>query len=92
MQPVVAISFREVFHKTAGTWIGLAFAILVLAWIIVRVRAVYRDDDDPAENVNQMLSEIREMYEEGKLSEEEFRSIKGRLTRHEDSASKAGEE
>lgn len=92
MLPIAVTSFREVLRESAGTWIGLAFAILVLAWIISRLRALFRSDDDPAENTNQMLSEIREMYEEGKLSEEEFRSIKGRLTKRTDSAPAASEE
>ena len=82
--------FVDLLRESAWAWIGLIFAIVVLAWIVVRVRALFHSDDDPAENANQMLSEIREMYEEGKLSEEEFRSIKGRLTNTEDSASAGG--
>jgi uncharacterized membrane protein len=89
MLHLAAITFREGLRVSAWTWIGLIFAIVVLAWIVVRVREMFRTDDDPAENTNQMLSEIREMYEEGKLSEEEFRSIKGRLTTPKDSASAA---
>jgi hypothetical protein len=92
MLPTAAISVRDLLHKSAWEWIGLIFAIVVLAWIVVRVRALFHSDDDPAENANQMLSEIREMYDEGKLSEEEFRSIKGRLTNQNDSASAAGGE
>jgi uncharacterized membrane protein len=92
MQPIVAITVREVFQRSAGTWVGLIFAILLLAWVVYRLRALFRSDDDPDENANQMLSEIREMYEEGKLSEEEFRSIKGRLTKRKDSASAARED
>jgi len=91
MLPIAAITFRELLRESAWTWIGLIFAIVVLAWIVVRVRAVFHSDDDPAENANQILSEIREMYEEGKLSDEEFRSIKSRLIQQE--ASKpAGDE
>jgi uncharacterized membrane protein len=91
MLHLAAISIRELLRESAWTWIGLVFAIVVLAWIIMRVRESFRTDDDPAENTNQMLSEIREMYEEGKLSEEEFRSIKGRLTTPTDSTSAARE-
>ena len=81
MLPIAAINFRDLLRESAWTWIGLIFAIVVLAWIVVRVRAMFHGDDDPAENANQVLSEIREMYEEGKLSEEEFRSIKSRLVK-----------
>ncbi|MBL8850982.1 MAG: hypothetical protein JNG89_14985 [Planctomycetaceae bacterium] len=91
MLPIAAINIRDLFRESAWTWIGLIFAIVVLAWIIVRVRAVFHSDDDPAENANQILSEIREMYEEGKLSEEEFRSIKGRLIQQQ-ASTRAGDE
>jgi len=87
MLHIAVISIRDVLRESGWTWIGLVFAIVVLAWIIMRVRELFRTDDDSAENADQMLSEIREMYEEGKLSEEEFRSIKGRLTNPNDSAS-----
>lgn len=70
---------RRLLSESLGVWIGLVFAIVLLAWIVSRVRAWYREDDGPAGNAQQMLSEIREMYVEGELSEEEFRSIKGRL-------------
>jgi uncharacterized membrane protein len=83
--------FREVFSASVWIWIGLIVAILVLAWIVVRVRAWYRDDEDHAENARRLLSEIQEMYDEGDLSEEEFRSIKGRLTKQKDRASSGGE-
>lgn len=92
MQPIVATTFRDVLRESAGTWIGLVFAIVVLAWIVVRVRAMYYDDDDPDNDADQMLSEIREMYEEGKLSEQEFRSIKGRLATPKDSGPPATDE
>lgn len=71
---------HRVLSESMWTWIGLVFALLILAWGIRRIRAWYREDDDPAGNAREMLSEIREMYVEGDLSEEEFRSIKGRLT------------
>jgi len=68
---------------SASFWVGvgLVFAIVVLVWVAFRVRAWYREDDDPAENARQMLSELQELYQEGDLSEEEFRSIKSRLAR-----------
>ena len=85
------IEFRDLLSASAWTWIGLIVAFLVLAWIVVRVRAWYRDDEDHAENARQLLSEIQEMYDEGELSQEEFRSIKGRLTKQKDRASSGGE-
>lgn len=72
--------FWNVLHESTWTWIGLAFAIVVLVWLVVRIRAWIREDADPAEDAQQMLSEIREMYREGDVSQEEYRSIKRRLT------------
>jgi hypothetical protein len=81
MMPLAAEEkFQRVLSESLWTWIGLIFALLVLAWVVKAIRAWYREDDDPAGNAREMLSEIREMYVEGDLSEEEFRSIKGRLT------------
>jgi uncharacterized membrane protein len=80
-----------VLSASVWTWIGLIVAIVVLAWIVVRARAWYRDDEDHAENAQRLLSEIQEMYDEGELSQEEFRSIKGRLTKQKDRASSGGE-
>ena len=79
--------FHRVVMESAWTWIGLIFALLVLAWAVSRIRAWFREDDDPVGNAQEMLSEIREMYVEGDLSEEEFRSIKGRLTERVDRTS-----
>ena len=85
-------SVGEVLFASVWTWIGLVVAILCLVWIVVRVRAWFREDEDRAEDALRLLSEIQEMYEEGDLSEEEFRSIKGRLTKQRDRASSEGEQ
>lgn len=90
--PMGAGSLREVLQASAWTWLGLIFAILALAWIVARVRSWFREDADPAESANRLLSEIREMYEQGELSEEEFRSIKGRLTKPNDPTTAAAED
>jgi hypothetical protein len=88
---ILPLAAEERFHRvvleSAWTWIGLFFALLVLAWAVSRIRAWFREDDDPVGNTQEMLSEIREMYVEGDLSEEEFRSIKGRLTERVDRTS-----
>ena len=70
-----------------GIGAGLVVALLALAWVAVRMRAWYYEDDDPAGEADQMLSEIREIYQEGDLSEEEFRSIKSRLIQRREEAS-----
>lgn len=65
---------------------GLAVVVVVL-WAFARFVAWMRDDEDPAAAEQMMLTEIGELHRGGDLSEEEYRSIKGRLLqRLEDSA------
>ena len=85
MQAADTEKFWDVLSATTWTWVGLIVALLVLAWIASRVRAWFHEDDDPADATDRMLSEIREIYADGDLSDEEFRSIKGRLMQRGDS-------
>ncbi len=55
-------------------------ALAVLIWIVARIRARYRESDDPAESTHEMLTQYRELHERGELSKEEFRLIKSQLT------------
>lgn len=59
--------------------IGIVVAMMVLAWGIHCIRSWYRGSDDPADNSDQILEQMRELHCEGDLSEEEFRSIKSQL-------------
>lgn len=59
--------------------LGVVAAIAVLIAVIFRVRAWLRDDDGSAAADHNLLSQYREMLQEGELTEEEFRLIKGRL-------------
>jgi hypothetical protein len=71
----------EMLSKSTGAWIGLIVAILVLAYIVSRIRALYREDDDPAGGLQQMLNDADEMLRRGELSQTEYRSIQSRLSR-----------
>ena len=76
---------REDLWETisSSTWefVGLAVVILVAIWLIVRIRSWSRDGEDPAAADHQMLSHLADLRREGNLSDEEYRSIKGRLAR-----------
>jgi len=66
-------------------------SLALAAWLIFRIRARFRDHADSAAEERQMLSQMGELHREGGLSQEEFRSIKGRLTqRVDDSARQTG--
>ena len=79
--------FADFMQDSLWWWVGLLFAIVVLTWTVLRLRQWFQEDSDPADDSRRMLSEIREMYHEGDLSEQEYRSIKGRLIEGMDRAS-----
>ena len=60
-------------------WV-LLFALLGgLIWAITWMKSRYWGHEDPAAADHQMLSHLGELRRQGGLSEEEYRSIKGRL-------------
>lgn len=71
--------FRELMQDSLWWWVGLVFAVVVLAWVVLRLRQWFQEDSGPADDTRQLLSDVREMYHEGDLTEQEYRSIKGRI-------------
>lgn len=69
----------QFFQAAALPWLGLAVLILVAVWAAVRIRSWYRDHDDGAEAAHRMLTQFGDLHRQGALSDEEYRSIKGRL-------------
>ena len=72
------------FSKILET-VGIPLAVMVVtlavfSWIVLQIRARYRESDDPAESTHEMLTQYRELHERGELSKEEFRLIKSQLT------------
>ena len=67
--------------QNPGWWIMAATAVVltILIWIIVRLVTGATEDVDPAEADREMLDAVNELRAQGDLSEDEFRSIKGRL-------------
>lgn len=70
---------REVFQASWHWWLALFAIVAVGAWLLFRIRARFRDSEDPAEDTHRLLMQAGEMHRQGGLSEEEFRSIKSRL-------------
>ena len=60
-------------------FLGALVALGILVWAIVRVVSRLRDGKDPAASENLMLTQIGELRREGHLTDDEYRSIKGRL-------------
>jgi hypothetical protein len=61
-------------------WFGLFALLAVAAWLVLRIRARFRDRDDPTEGDHQMLMQMGELHRRGGLSDQEFRSIKSKLS------------
>jgi hypothetical protein len=70
----------DLLDQSIWSGIGLVVALLVLAWAAYRLRSWYGDDEDRTDAEAQLLMQLRRLRVEGDVSEEEFRSIKGRLT------------
>jgi len=72
-------SISDLLKHSIPLTIGVMIALVCLIWIISRIRTWFGEDEDRAGDNHELLSHIRELHTEGDLSEEEFRSIKGRL-------------
>lgn len=71
---------------------ALIAAIIFGSWLIFRVGLWLRDEKDPTADDRQMLMQIRDLHREGDLDEEEYRSIKGRITERLDDAPQQAEQ
>ena len=58
---------------------GVAFAIVILAWVARQLHALFREDEGSAGGVHEFLGHLRESQSEGDVTPEEFRSIQRRL-------------
>ena len=68
--------------------LGLIALIAIAVWLIFRIRARFLDGEDPAATDHLLLSQMTELKREGGLSDEEYRSIKGRLVNRIDTATR----
>ncbi len=59
--------------------IGVAFAITILAWIALKIRSLFLEDEGSTGGVGDFLGHLRDSQSEGDLTPEEFRSIQRRL-------------
>jgi hypothetical protein len=71
-------------------WFALFALLAAAAWLVLRIRARFRDREDPAEEGHQMLMQMGELHRQGGLSDEEYRSIKSKLSRPVDHTLRGG--
>lgn len=69
------------YHEVMSPWQwGLTIGAIFLAiWLIVRLRSYFREDADDADQPLEMLTQFRDLHQQGGLSDDEFRLIRSRL-------------
>ena len=80
--PLIAVLLADTQSqlRELGPWVLVTVvALTVLIWAGLRIRAWFHEETGPAEALHEMLVQYRELHREGKLTEEEYRSIKRRL-------------
>jgi len=84
-------ALARVMQASWMTWFGLFALLAVAAWLVLRIRARFRDRDDPTEGDHQMLMQMGELHRRGGLSDQEFRSIKSKLSGPVDQSMRGGD-
>ena len=60
--------------------VALAFLALgVLLWVVLKIRARMSENDDATVSDHDLLSQYRDLHQQGELTDEEFRSIKSQI-------------
>ena len=81
MLPVLGAKTAEEVLDRSSLWaIGLVVALLILAWAAYRLLSWFGEDEDRTDGDQELLTHLRHLRSDGDVSEEEYRSIKGRLT------------
>lgn len=76
---------RDLFHEygkaiSPTTLVVVAFVTGLSIWLVFHLRARFREDSGRTDNELEMLTQFRELRQQGELTEEEYRLIKSRLT------------
>jgi len=64
---------------TPATLVVVVVVVGAGLWLTLWLRASFREDTDHADRKLELLSQFRELHEQGDLSEDEYRLIKSRL-------------
>lgn len=59
--------------------LGVLVALIVLSWITLKLRSLYREDEGLTGGTDDFLGQLNESLSEGEVSPEEYRSIQRRL-------------
>ena len=79
------IDWNQLYHyqkvMTVWQWVFVILVVSLAIWLIVWLRSYFREDADDADQTLEMLTQFRELHQEGGLSDDEFRLIRSRLSR-----------
>ncbi len=67
------------FTESGLLILGLVLVVALGIWVISRIRSRLADDEGSQAGDHRLLSQLADLHEQGDLTEEEYRSIKGRL-------------
>ena len=65
---------------TPWQWAAVIVVLSLAIWSIVRLKSFFREDAEDADSTLEMLTQFRDLHQEGGLSDDEFRLIKSRLS------------
>lgn len=71
---------QQQIWRTAQVLGVTLIAVSLLIAIAFKLRSWYRGDSEDAADSDQLMLQFRDLHRQGGLSEDEYRSIKGRLT------------
>lgn len=69
----------EVLKRAALTNGVAVLLVALLVWSAFKLRSWYREDTGPADDRHELLVLFKDIQRQGDLTDEEYRSIKGRL-------------
>ncbi len=69
-------NFITFLQQSYLQWIALIFAISLLIWGALRIRAYFLEESDTTDDNYQLLKQLREMKTQGDLADEEYRKLK----------------
>lgn len=72
-------ALTKFFDESWYLFAGLIAVVSLSVWLVIWLRAQLHDDTDRPTNPDEMLKQFEDSLLEGELTEEEYRSIKGRL-------------
>ncbi|MDA0587450.1 MAG: hypothetical protein O2820_16115 [Planctomycetota bacterium] len=73
-------TFWRLLTEGASHYAATILSIGVLAGIALWLRSWYREDDGTTEDAHDFLLQFKELKRQGDLTEDEYRSIRSRLT------------